>query len=136
MIKKILFYNIILSSMIISQANTYNNIFLNLNSINKNINIKDYQTNIIKNNHISNNNKYICLKNESSKYNILNSYIKDSFKKSKYYIDSYNYEYEYEYENDDYGIPLKDLIKLEYKNFKKSYTINFNNFKHDNNYEL
>tara|TARA_B100000902_G_scaffold398250_1_gene464389 strand:+ start:2116 stop:2523 length:408 start_codon:yes stop_codon:yes gene_type:complete len=135
MIKKILFYNIILSCLIICQANTYNNIFFNINSKNNHINTKDYKININKKNDINYNNKYMCLKNESSKYNILNSYIKDSFKKSKYYIDSYDYEYEYE--NDDYGIPLKDLIKLEYKNFKKSYTIKFNkNFKHNNNYEL
>ena len=113
MIKKILFYNIIFSYLIICQANTYNNIF----------NI-DYLK--IKNNNKQNINKYsnlnnndICLKNESSKYNLFNSY-----KNNKYFIDNNSDNF------NNYNNILKDLIISEYKNFKEAFTttLNINNY--------
>ena len=113
MIKKILFYNIIFSYLIICQANTYNNIFnidyLKIKNNNKqNINQYSYL-----------NNNDICFKNDSLKYNLFNSY-----KNSKYFIDNNSDN------SNNYNNILKDLIIYEYKNFKKAFTttLNINNY--------
>ena len=115
MIKKILFYNIIFSYLIICQANTYNNIFnidyLKIKNNNKqNINQYSYL-----------NNNDICFKNDSLKYNLFNSYINKNLNKQKYFIEN---------NSDNYDNVWKDLIKHEYINFKKAFTttLNVNDF--------
>ena len=113
MIKNILFYNIIFSCLIICQANTYN-IFV----------IKYLKYNYDKKqiNQYSNlNNNNICLKNESSKYNLFNSYINKNLNKQKYFSEN---------NSDNYNNVWKKLIKHEYANFKKAFTttLNVNNF--------
>ena len=132
MIKKILFYNIIFSCIIISQGNIYNKIihmdFLKYNynnkkiskisNINNNNNYENINENINDNNYDNNyDNNDICYKNETLKYNLFDSYLNKNINKQKYIIDN---------NSKNYDSILKDLIIQEYNIFKKTYTITLN----------